>query len=279
MRIDAHQHFWKYNPQEYSWIGEDMAVLAKDFLPKDFRPQLNSNGIDGTIAVQARQTIEETHWLLQLSNQYNFIKGVVGWVDLQDENLSDQLEQYSRHPKFVGVRHVIHDEKDDNFMLEKIFLNGIDLLSKYDLAYDILIFPKHLPVTIKFIEHFPQQRFVIDHLAKPFIKDQLLKPWKDHTHDLAEFPNVYCKVSGMVTEAEWAQWKPIDFYPYLDVVIDAFGPERVLFGSDWPVCRLAASYEQVINILEDYLDENNYSKTDKNAIWYENSFRFYKLTL
>jgi len=279
MKIDSHQHFWKYNPEEYGWIGEDMAVLAKDFLPEDLRPHLASDGITGTIVVQARQTLEESYWLLKLSDQNDFIKGVVGWVDLQGGNPAGQLEQFSRHPRFTGIRHVIHDEADDNFMLGESFLNGIGLLREYDLAYDILIFPKHLLNTIKFIEHFPEQRFVIDHLAKPFIKDQILSPWKEQIKHTAEFPNVYCKVSGMVTEADWAQWKVNDFYPYLDVIFEAFGPERLLLGSDWPVCQTAADYTQVINILDNYLTENIYSEADKEAVWSGNSISFYKLDL
>jgi L-fuconolactonase len=273
MIIDAHQHFWKYNASEYGWIDDRMAVLKNDFLPNKLKKHLETTRIDGTIAVQARQTIEETEWLLRLSDQFDFIKGVVGWVNLRDKKVKLQLERFSKHPKFVGVRHVLHDEEDDDFMLRPDFLCGIKLLAEFDLTYDILIFPKHLPNTLKFISYFPEQKFVIDHIAKPGIKNKIMDPWMNDMKRAAEFPNVYCKVSGVVTEADWQNWKATDFYPYLDVVFEAFGTERILFGSDWPVCILAGDYGSVFKIVFDYM--KNFSANAREQIFGTTTEKFY----
>jgi len=254
MRIDAHQHFWSYNMDEYGWIGDNMALLKRDFLPPDLKSELVNAGFDGSVAVQARQTIEETRWLLQLSEKFDFIKGVVGWVDLRSEdNLRRQLDEFCKSEKFAGVRHVVHDEPEDNFMLHDEFLKGISILKEYDLTYDLLLFPKHLPVARVVVEMFPGQKFVIDHLSKPLIKNHILDPWAEDIMAIAEFRNVYCKLSGMVTEADWERWKPDDFHPYLDVVFNAFGTDRVMAGSDWPVCLAAGSYKDVIAIIVKYI--------------------------
>ncbi|MFQ5795813.1 MAG: amidohydrolase family protein [Candidatus Bipolaricaulia bacterium] len=275
MKVDAHQHFWHYTPEAYDWIGPDMKILKQDFLPDDLAPLLASAGIEGTVAVQARQTLEETNWLLELADRYPFINGVVGWVDLRNPELRGQLERFCAHPKFRGVRHVVQDELDDRFMLREDFIQGLETLSEFDLAYDILIFPRHLPVAYELVEKFPEQRFVLDHITKPPIKDGKLMPWAADIRRLAAFPNVFCKVSGMVTEADWKAWKPDDFRPYLDVVFEAFGPRRIMFGSDWPVCTLAGTYTDVAQIVSDYVEQ--FSTEEQANIWGETATRFYRL--
>ena len=256
MKIDAHQHFWSYNRDEYGWIGDHMDLLKLDFLPPDLHSELLNAGFDGSVAVQARQTPEETRWLLKLAAQNDFIKGVVGWADLRNEDkLRSQLDEFCRSEKFVGVRHVVHDEPEDNFMLQDEFLNGISILKEYKLTYDLLLFPKHLPVARLVVEMFPDQKFVIDHISKPLIKNHIIDPWKEDIGAIAEFENVYCKLSGMVTEADWAYWKPDDFHPYLDVVFNAFGTDRIMTGSDWPVCLLGGSYCEVTGIIKDHIRE------------------------
>ncbi len=275
MKIDAHQHFWQYSSQEYGWIGPDMAVLKQDHLPEDLLSLLSSAGLEGSVAVQARQTLKETRCLLELAEQHPFIQGVVGWVDLRDPELPAQLEEFCTYSSFSGVRHVVQDEADDEFMLREDFLEGIAALAYFDLAYDILIFPKHLPVACQVVERFPDQPFVLDHIAKPFIKDGVLEPWSQEIRRLAAFPNVYCKVSGMVTEADWQNWKAADFSPYLDTVFEAFGPERIMFGSDWPVCTLAGTYAEVVGIVTEYV--TSLSKDEQAAVWGETARRFYGL--
>jgi L-fuconolactonase len=230
-----------------------MKVLKSDHLPGDLLPELVKSGISGTICVQARQTPEETRWLLQLSDINAFIKGVVGWVDLRsEEDLKDQLDEFCRNKKFVGVRHVIHDEPDDNFLLRDDFLRGISTLAGYGLSYDLLLFPRHLPVANRMVSMFPEQRFVLDHISKPLIREGILSPWKEDLMRLAENSNVYCKLSGIVTEADWQNWKPEELKPYLDIVFEAFGPDRLMAGSDWPVCCVAADYGRVLGVIENY---------------------------
>jgi L-fuconolactonase len=252
LRIDSHQHFWRYNPAEYGWMKPDWAI-RRDFLPTDLEPQLRACALDGCVAVQARQSLEETRWLLELADRAPIIKGVVGWVDLQSETVGAQLAKFAGHPKFVGVRHVVQDEPDDNFMLRPDFLRGIGKLKQFDLTYDILIFPKQLPTAIELAKRFHEQPFVLDHLAKPLIRNGVLSPWKEQIRELAQMPNVMCKVSGMVTEANWQGWKSDHFKPYLEVVLEAFGLDRIMYGSDWPVCLLAASYEQVFGLVKDFV--------------------------
>ncbi len=275
MKIDSHQHFWKYNLQDYGWINYNMQILQRDFMPEDLLPELNKSGFDGSVAVQARQSIEETEWLLQLADHFSFIKGVVGWVDLRSPQLEQQLDNFAGHPRFIGLRHVIQDEPDDNFMLSNPFLKGIKILEKYHLVYEILIFQKHLPQTIEFVSKFPGLTFVLDHIAKPLIKEKIYTPWKERITELAKFPNVYCKVSGMVTEADWINWQKTDFHPYLDVVFNAFGTDRVMIGSDWPVCLLAGKYSDVISIVTDYICR--FSENEKKAVLGENAVKVYKL--
>jgi L-fuconolactonase len=278
MKIDSHQHYWHFNTADYGWIGENMAAIKRDFLPADLLPELQSIGFDGSIAVQARQSLEETNWLLELANGNPFIKGVVGWVDLQAADVEMQLEKFRKHPKAVGVRHVIHDEADIDFMLQPNFIRGVNLLEMYQLTYDILIFEKHLPNTQKFVSSFSDnQLFVVDHIAKPLIKDEAISPWKEKISELAGYKNVYCKVSGMVTEADWKRWKPEDIKPYLDVVFESFGAERILIGSDWPVCLVAGKYQEVMAVVMDYISA--LSVSEKAMILGENAVRAYKLNV
>ena len=266
MRIDAHQHFWRHDPGEYGWIDDSMATLRRDFLPADLKPELDCAGFDACIAVQARQTLEETLWLLQLATESRFIAGVIGWVDLRSGNVRAQLAELANNPKLLGVRHVVQGEPDDRFLLRPDFQRGIEALEEFNLTYDILIYPRHLPVAVEFVQRFPRQRFVLDHLAKPLIKAQTIEPWASHIRELAKFPNVFCKLSGMVTEADWKSWKPEHFVPYLDVALESFGPERLMIGSDWPVCRVAASYSQVMALVMDYLDDRYLREARENIL-------------
>jgi L-fucono-1,5-lactonase len=275
MQIDAHQHFWRYNAEEYDWIDDSMAVLRRDFLPKDLKKELDAAGFDACITVQARQTLEETQWLLALADENPFVAGVVGWVDLRAEDVRDQLAALAKNPKLVGVRHVVQAEPDDNFLLRPNFLRGIAALQEFDLTYDILIYPRHLPVAIEFVQQFPEQRFVLDHLAKPFIKAQTIEPWATHIRELGKFPNVFCKLSGMVTEADWKTWKPEHFKPYLEAALAAFGADRLMIGSDWPVCKVAGSYRGVMSLVMDFLDQHTPEVREK--ILGGNAQRFWRL--
>ncbi|HLH52478.1 MAG TPA: amidohydrolase family protein [Verrucomicrobiae bacterium] len=252
MRIDSHQHFWRYSNDQYPWIQGDWPI-RRNYLPEDLEPELRDCSIDGCVAVQARQSLAESKWLLDLADRAPFIKGVVGWVDLRSPSLSDQLAELCPNPKFVGVRHVVQDEPDDNFMLRKDFQDGIAQLEGHGLAYDILIYSRHLPAAVELVKRFPQQRFVLDHLAKPMIRDGVLARWREQIRKLAQYPNVMGKVSGLVTEARWNGWEPDDFKPYLDAVFEDFGPDRLMFGSDWPVALLAASYRQVYSLISEYV--------------------------
>lgn len=251
MNIDSHQHFWRYSAVEYPWMKPEWPI-RRDFLPPDLALEMARVGIEGCVTVQAQQTVAEARWLLSLADEHAFIKGVVGWVDLQSSRVEEPLAELARHPRFVGVRHVVQDEPDDNFMLRPAFQRGIGKLRQFNLAYDLLVFPKQLPAAIQLVANFPEQRFVLDHIAKPFIRDGAISPWREQIRELAKAPNVWCKVSGMVTEAKWDAWHAEDFRPYLDVVFAAFGGERLMFGTDWPVATLAGSYEQVHGLAADY---------------------------
>jgi len=251
MKIDSHQHFWSYDAARYPWIPAG-SPLQRDWLPEDLGQLQRPLGFDGSIAVQARQSLEESRWLLALADADPRIKGVVGWVDLRSERVEDELAEFATHPRFVGVRHVVQDEPDDNFLLRPEFVRGIGKLGQFRLTYDLLLFPKQLPAAIELVRRFPEQPFVLDHLAKPFIKAGTLSPWRQQIGELAKSPNVLCKVSGMVTEADHRAWRPADLSPYIDVVAEAFGEDRLMFGSDWPVCLLAASYEQTFAAVRDH---------------------------
>lgn len=275
MRIDSHQHFWRYNPEEYDWIDDSMQVLQRDFLPHHLQEELSRAGFDVCVAVQARQTLDETRWLLELASQSPFIAGVVGWVDLRSPDAYSQLAEFGAHPKLVGIRHIVQSEEDDRFLLRPDFLRGVGLLEEFDLTYDILIYPRHLQVAAEFAARFPRLRFVLDHLAKPLIRQGDLQPWENDLKELARLPNVFCKVSGMVTEANWNNWKPEDISPYLDVVFDSFGADRLMIGSDWPVCTLAASYVTTMNVVLRYLAE--FPEGARKAVLGGNAQRFWKL--
>lgn len=274
MKIDAHQHFWKYDPVEYDWIDDSMSLLKKDFLPEHLTTELSNCGFDGCIAVQARQTEEESRFLLDLARQNKFIKGVVGWVDLRNKKVHERLEILSKNKLLKGIRHIVQSEPDD-FMLKKDFQNGISVLKQFNLTYDILIYPRQLISAIELVNHFPDQHFVIDHIAKPSIKEQKIESWKSGIMELALAPNVFCKISGLVTEADRKYWEPEDFTSYLDVIFDVFSIDRLMVGSDWPVCLLAAGYKQVMVIIEDYT--RNFNKEDVAKVFGGNAIRFYDL--
>lgn len=250
LRIDAHHHLWQYSHDQYPWMSQDMGTLRKDYLVDDLREVLQHSAMDGAVAVQARQTLAETEWLLDLADQNPFMQGVVGWVPLVDDNVRDHVEEFADRKKLVGVRHVLHDEADDFYMLRKDFNRGIGLLREFDLTYDILVQERHLPQTIKFVDRHPRQKFVLDHIAKPRIKDGLLSPWRENMFELAKRGNVYCKLSGMVTEADWKTWTEADLQPYCDVAVEAFGPERLMFGSDWPVVSVACAYQRWVDVVQ-----------------------------
>ncbi|MBI3651425.1 MAG: amidohydrolase family protein [Acidobacteria bacterium] len=275
MMIDAHQHFWNYDAARDAWITDDMAVLQKDFRPADLHQELLANHFDGCVAVQAAQSESETQFLLELAAAHSFIKGVVGWVDLRADNVAARLDYFSQFDKLCGFRHIVQAEPDDDFLWREDFRRGIALLNDYHFTYDILIYPQQLPAAIRFVEPFPEQRFVLDHLAKPFIKDRKIDPWAAQIRELAKHPNLYCKVSGMVTEANWQNWHQDDFTPYLDVVFDAFGADKIMYGSDWPVCLLAANYATVFGLVADYA--KSFSAADRVKIFGLNATRFYQL--
>ena len=275
MRIDAHQHFWKYNASDYSWISDQMKILKKDFLPGDLRMELEGIQFEGSVAVQARQSLEETRWLLKFAGRYDFIKGVVGWIDLCSDEIEEQIREFVKYRKFVGVRHVLHDEPDDRFMLSESFIRGIGTIGNYNLVYDILIFPKHLSNAEELVIRFPGQKFVLDHIAKPLIKERIISPWKEGIEQLARHSNVSCKLSGMVTEALWKGWKKEDFTPYLDVVFDSFGPSRLMIGSDWPLCTVSSGYSATMKIVLDYVQ--SLKQVEREMILGMNAKRIYNL--
>ena len=275
MRIDSHQHFWKYHPVKDAWITNDMKVIQHDFLPADLWPLLQQNNVDGCVAVQADQSEEEIDFLLQLAGENDWIKGVVGWVNLSAANLEDRLQHFSQYEKLKGFRHIVQAEPANDFLLTADFCKGIAQLSKYNFTYDILVFPRQLKYVPAFVELFPLQAFVIDHLAKPDFKKADFEEWEKAMKAVAAYPNVYCKVSGMVTEANWNTWTIEDFSYCLDVVTEAFGIGRLLFGSDWPVCLLAASYQEACNIVHRYFMQ--FSMEEQGKLWGKNAVDFYHL--
>ncbi|WP_338594377.1 amidohydrolase family protein [Paenibacillus sp. Y5S-9] len=276
MKLDAHQHFWEYNVAEYGWIGEEMKTIRQSFLPEDLEPLLVQSGLDGCIAVQARQSLTETEWLLQLADRHECIKGVVGWVDLCSDEVRNQLELFASNPYLKGVRHVIQDEPDLDYVLREDFQRGIALLKEYDLAYDLLVSKEQLPYAVELVKTFPEQRFVLDHLAKPDIKSGIISPWKEALESMAAQPNAYCKLSGMVTEADWANWTPKDFTAYLNIAIEAFGAERLMFGSDWPVSNVSATYSEVYDLIMSHI--NALPISDQQMIFGGTCAAFYQIS-
>lgn len=275
MRIDAHQHFWRHDPVRDGWITDEMAVLRRDFLPGELGPLLAANGVDGSVAVQADQSEEETRFLLTLAEGHPFIRGVVGWVDLLAPNLEERLEHFSQWERFRGVRHIAQAESDD-FLSRPDVARGVGALRTFGLTYDILVYCRQLPAALELVRGLPEQPFVVDHIAKPLIADGVLEPWATHMREMAGHPNVWCKVSGLVTEASWSDWSPADLRPYLDVVFEAFGPERLMFGSDWPVCLLAGSYEEVLVLAERYFGQ--LTLAERAGVFGENAAAFYGLS-
>ena len=274
LRIDAHQHFWQYSLDEYGWIDEAMAAIRRDFLPADLRPLLDQAGVDLTVAVQARQSLEETEWLLELAGENDWIAGVVGWVSLVDPGADATLERFAANPKCKGVRHVLQAEPSE-YMLREDFNQGVARLRHHNLIYDVLVFEHQLPAAIQFVDRHPEQPFVLDHLAKPRIAARELEPWRTQIRRLARRPHVTCKLSGMVTEADCGAWTPDDLRPYVETVLEAFGPERLLFGSDWPVCTVGAQYGHWASVVKDFLHE--LSADEQAMILGGNAVRIYKL--
>lgn len=274
MRIDSHQHFWQYEPIKHSWIDDEMANIRKDFLPEDLAPILKVNEVDACVAVQADQTEDETNFLIGLARKYSFIKGIVGWVDLRAHNIEERLAHFKQEPVVKGFRHVLQGE-EPSFMLQPSFKNGISQLKSFNFTYDLLLFPQHLKAAIELVKENPDQAFVIDHISKPYIKKGIIEGWKQDIQSISQFPNVYVKVSGMVTEADYKNWQKEDFTPYLDVITEAFGTDRIMFGSDWPVCLVAAAYSEMQSIPKEYYA--TFTSLEQENIFGLNAQRFYNL--
>ncbi|MGY0038424.1 amidohydrolase family protein [Pedobacter sp. NJ-S-72] len=275
MKIDAHQHFWKYDTRRHDWIGDEMSVIRRDFLPEHLSGVLIENEIDGCIAVQADQSVEETEFLLQLADSNSFIKGVVGWVDFRAANIKEQLENYNQYDLLKGFRHILQAEKQRDLCLDNSFQQGIALLELHGYTYDILIHQNQLPFIPEFVSRFPNQRFVIDHIAKPGIKEKDIRNWKRDIELVALHENVSCKISGLVTEADLKTWTKSDFVPYLDVVVNAFGTDRIMYGSDWPVCLAAGNYTEVLQLVKTYF--SSFSTFEQELFFGANAIAFYRL--
>jgi L-fuconolactonase len=272
VKIDSHQHFWVYDSEEFGWTGGPDSPISKSFAPEQLKPLLQASGFEGAVAVQARSSLEENDYLLALADEHDFIRAVVGWVDLLSPDVEAQLAKYASHPKFKGVRHVAQAEADD-FLAREDFARGVKALSAFGLTYDILIYHRQLPAAIELVRKFPEQPFVVDHIAKPDIKGGALEPWKERIRELAKHDNVMCKVSGMVTEADLSAWKEVDFAPYLETVFEAFGPSRLMYGSDWPVCLLGADYAGALGIVE--RAAAGWSEADRERLFGGNCAAFY----
>ena len=275
MKIDSHHHFWKYDPVTYSWMNEKMGVLKKDYQPEDLKAEINSSNIDGVISVQADQSMRETDDLLKHANEHSFIQGVVGWFPLAEPELEGLLERYVSNPWLKGVRHVVQDEPDDRFILGEAFNAGIRRLKPHNLVYDILIYERQLGASIEFVDRHPGQVFVLDHVAKPRIGEQVIEPWKTQMFDMAKRENVYCKLSGMATEADWQSWTKEDLWPYIEIALEAFGPARMMLGSDWPVARLAVEYGDWMNLCRESI--SSLSETERALVEGEVAIRAYDL--
>jgi len=277
MRIDAHQHFWRYHADEYGWIDDSMAALRRDFLPAESLREMAATGCDGCIAVQARQTLEETRWLLALADAHPRIAGVVGWVDLQAgaDRVRQQLAPFASHAKLVGIRHIVQSEPDDRFLLRPRVLEGLAVLPEFGLAFDLLIYERHLAVATDCVARFPGHRFVLDHLAKPNIRDGGRDVWERGIRALAAHANVFAKLSGLVTEAAWNRWTAEQIRPYLEVAFDAFGPDRLMIGSDWPDCLVSGRYARTMAVVVDYIAAR--PAGEQRAVLGGNAQRFWRL--
>jgi L-fuconolactonase len=274
-RIDAHQHFWNFDPVRDSWINDEMAIIQRDFTPQDLQTQLEENNLDGSVLVQCDQSEKENEFLLNHANNFDFIKGVVGWVDLQSDDVEDRLAYYHSFNKMKGFRHILQGEAERGMMLRPAFMKGISKLKNFDFTYDILIYPDQIQYIGEFVKAFPDQKFVIDHIAKPNIKEKNIVEWKKGMEALAEYPNLYCKISGMVTEADWKNRGKNDCNPYMDVIVSSFGTKRIMFGSDWPVCLVAASYQQTMEIVSNYF--SSFTETEQQDFFGLNAINFYNL--
>ena len=264
MKIDSHHHFWKYDPHTYSWMNEKMEVLKVDYQPIDLRKEIEEAGIDGVVSVQADQSLRETDDLLEHAKTNDFILGVVGWFPLADSNVKDLFDKYSNNQLLKGIRHVVQDEPDDNFILGEQFNRGVSLIKDYNWVYDILIYERQLGPSIQFVDRHPEQIFVLDHIAKPRIGESVIEPWKAQMYEMSKRENVSCKLSGIATEAKWNEWKKEDLIPYMEIALDAFGPGRVMFGSDWPVAKLAVEYGPWVEICRDFI--SSLSDNEKSLI-------------
>ncbi len=275
MRIDAHQHFWKYAPTTHGWINDEMAVIRRDFLPNDLEPILSKHSIDGTVAVQADESIHETEFLLSLSEKHAFIKAVIGWIDLRSPQIHDQLAYFKKFRKLVGFRCIMQGQPDEAYLNNEIFIKNVVLLKDFDYTYDLLVYHHQLPSLLKFIEKIPENRLILDHIGKPDIKAKNYSKWKENIFELAQHPGIYCKLSGMITEANYSTWKYDDIVPYMDAVGEAFGAERICFGSDWPVCLVAGNYDKMIGVVEKWASQLN--QKDYNQLFGLNTSRFYNI--
>ncbi len=276
MRIDSHQHFWKASRGDYPWMKPELTVLYRDYYPEDLKPSLEKHQIDKTVLVQAAPTMAETDFLLEIAEKHDFIAGVVGWLDLESRDFPAMLELYSRRHKLVGIRPMLEDLPDDDWILRPRVLDSLRIVAQLDFPFDFLVHTRHLPHVVKALEEIPGLRAVIDHIAKPEIKAQKMEPWKALIREVAAHQNVHCKFSGMITEADHASWTPDHLRPYIEHVIECFGFERLMYGSDWPVCLLAGSYDRVIGAVETIL-EPRLDKTSAQGLFGGNAARFYKL--
>jgi L-fuconolactonase len=275
MRIDAHQHFWKYHPASHGWINDEMAGIRKDFMPDDLWPLLNKHHIDGCIAVQADERLEENQMLLSLAEKFSFIKGVVGWADLRSPAFSEEIHIFKQYNKLVGFRCIMQGQQDEMYLNNETFIQHVSLLAKHAYTYDLLIYHHQLPSLLNFIEKLPDNKLILDHIGKPDIKSRNIKSWKENIQKIASHPHIYCKLSGMITEASFTQWTYDDIAPFMDAVGEAFGTDRICFGSDWPVCLVAGSYDKMIEVVQKWADQ--LTSTEQDKIFGLNTIKFYNL--
>jgi L-fucono-1,5-lactonase len=275
MLIDSHQHFWNVRRFDYPWMSSDLGVLYRDYLPDDLTPILAANGVEKTVLIQASNSVEESRWLLELAREHEFIAGVVGWIDLMSPNVTAQLQELTAHPKFKGVRHLVESEPADDWLIQPAVLSGLRELSRYGLSYDLLVHTRHLKYVLRVVESCPELAFVIDHLAKPPVAKNEINEWSAALKPIAAYPNVHCKLSGLVTEANWSSWQTDDLRPFVDFALELFGLERLIFGSDYPVCLLATSYDRVLDAFQEIL--KGLSDAGRQQIFSKNAARFYRL--